>query len=215
MVAKKKDRTVLIIVIAVLGMFCFQFLPVVALFGLYAMIGGGALGFAYFIDKGEVHVVCPADHECRVTVDGGSPEDLEGGTHLGIELKRGRHVVRIDDRTSGKALIHDIDVTSGFSKKVAPSTADQCFVRLDVTEAMYGGRLRNDFAVPLPTVTDRYAGREPFDLPSSTYLTEVDMPTSLEEGYHAYLLIDIGCDRMDMTDAEILALLGFAGAPGP
>jgi hypothetical protein len=207
--AKKKNNTTLIIVIAIVGMLLVNVLPVLLIIGLYVLVGGGVAGYMVFLAKGELHMVCPEAHSCGISIDGGEPERVDGGSRFTTKLDKGEHVIRVADLVAGTEVAHRVDVGAGVPKMLVPASPDQCFVRLDVTEAMYGGAYRNDVGPPLPTVADRYGSSDPIDIPSSTYVTQVDLPTSLEQGYAAYLVEDVPCSMIEKSDGDILEYLGF------
>lgn len=209
MTAKKKDNTTLIIVIAVVGMLLVYVLPVVFLFGIYALIGGGALGFMFFLKPGDAHVRCPQGQDYWVTIDDEQPDVCLSGTSAKYHLKRGKHLVLIEGQKTGDRIVHEIDVGSGFYNKVLPVHEDQCFVRLDVTEHMYTGYYKKGEGIPPPEIVELYDPHEPFDMPSSSYLSEEDLPESMGEEYAVYLVLDVHCDMLERTDDEILEHLDF------
>lgn len=205
----KKDRTALIVIIAVLGMLLASAAPVIIIFGLYALIGGGALGYMFFLDPGEAHVVCPVDRAIEVKLDHEDPVPVDPGDHVTLRMSRGEHAVRVMDHSTDGVVTHRLDVGSGFFEMVLPAAPQQCFVRLDMTEYTYPLYRLKDGEGLSPVVYETYRETEPFKLPSSTYLSEDEMPASLESGSSAYLLLDFPCDRLEGTDEEILHELGF------
>ncbi len=205
----RKDNTALIIVVAILGACLAHFLPAFAIFGLYGMIGGGFLGYMFLLDPGEVHVVAPRDRALAVIVDKDAPVVLEPGKHVAIEMDRGRHEITITQGGGGGTMYHEVDVGSGFFDMVAPATAGQCFVRLDMTDYAYPMVRARSTSPPMPVIEERIDERTPFKVGSSTWLDEGDMPGSLESGSRAFLLVDVPCDRLAASDGEILADLGY------
>jgi hypothetical protein len=151
------------------------------------MVAGGVFGGIYFLNPGDLHVVCPEERYVGIYVVGEREDVLNPGDVECLGLERGEHVVRFVDLENGTRVEHDVDVGGGFYSKVAPVTADQCFVSFDVSEMISPGvRLAGD-EKPRPRVQQRWNAREPFDKPGSTYL-DVDMlPSSLEGGCCAYL----------------------------
>ncbi len=207
--APKKDRTVLIVLVAVFGMLLMSVAPVLIVFSLYALIGGGVLGFAVFIKPGTVHVVCPVESTVQVKLDGSSPMSLDPGEHVKLDLDRGEHVIVVSDGASGRSVTHKVEVKTGFFDQVAPASDDQCFVTLDMTDFSYPLYRAKGTEPPMPVLFDTHDERLPFDLPSSTYLDMDEMPENIESGSSVYLMLDIPCGRLSGTDAEILTNLGF------
>jgi hypothetical protein len=168
--------------------------------GLGVLFAGAFAGWQYWKGEGTVHVVAPGDSELEVAIDGAAPQTLQPGEHFKTHLPQGEHQVALS--VAGVEKKQKVRVTSGFTDLVVPAEG-QCFVNLDVTKSHY----ESSSSAASPTVDRRFRETTPFDLPGSTYFTDAELPRSLKKRSRAHLMVQIPCEEIEKSDAEILAEL--------
>jgi hypothetical protein len=209
---RKKDNTTLIILLAVGAFLLFQALPFLLVIGIYILIalaGGGVFGFIYFFTPGEVSMHCLEGENSWVTIDDEEREVCISGHTATYELERGPHTVRIEGQKTRDRIVHMIEIKGGLHHLVVPAHENQCFVQLDMTDVQYRAVYKKGVGPPSPEIVDTYGPGEPFDRPSSTYMSEEELPEYLGDEGQAYLLLDLPCDVLEKPQDEILTHLGY------
>ncbi len=156
----------------------------------------------YFNGTGTLHVVAPVEGSLVVRVDGIEQATLGPAQHGEIELEQGTHAVELV-RGDGQVSARSVEVDDGFFEDLTPADG-QCFVELDATEAYYGH-------APRPEVEARHFGESSFEISSSRYFAESEMPSSIQSGSHVYLVFEVPCAMSSASDRELLIAAGYDG----
>ncbi len=180
-------RNVRLVILGVIGVPCLLFT-------------GGLLAYTALFGDGEVVVVAPEQTDVALEVDG-QPATVARGQHQAFKLKQGAH------RVSFGASDKPVSIKNGFTKLLVPSSANQCFVLLDVSKSNY--TFGTKLADPFPRIVRRIPSTEPYDLPASVHFSEAELPRSIKENETCELLLDIECRALTGDDLALLKDLGL------
>ncbi len=177
----RKLRMILLLVFGVPSLLC---------------VGGVAVWETLF---GEVTVAVlgPA----TVWIDGELAATVTDYEALQVELPQGAHTLKIQTELGAAELSADLD--SAWDSWLLPSPG-QCFLQLDVTDTYYGYGESED-----PFIKARHGDGALIELPANWAFFEDDLPESISEHAQAYLIIDLPCDRIQDSDADLLAEMGI------
>lgn len=178
-------------------------LVIAAVVGIPVLLFMAYMGISEWISgSGTLHVVAPYDGPLTVRLDGEDVATVPAGAHHELEIEQGEHGLELV-RADGQGVVHDLDVDSGFYETLAPAQG-QCFVELDGTEAYYG----HD---PAPEVEDRHFAAEPFEVGSSHYYGEGELPGTISDNASVYLIFEVPCAMSSSGDSQLLVAAGYGG----
>jgi hypothetical protein len=161
---------------------------------------GGLLAYTALFGDGEVVVVAPEGRDLALKLDGQSVS-VARGQHQAFKVKQGTHTV------SFGATDKPVAIKNGFTKLLVPSSSDQCFVLLDVSNGNYihGTHM----ADPFPRIVARIPSTAPYDLSASVHFSEAELPRSIKDNETCELLREAPCEALKGDDLSLLKDLGL------
>jgi hypothetical protein len=167
-------------------------------FGVPALLCvGGVAVWETLFGAVTVHALGPA----TVWVDGEEVVAIHDYDEVSFEVAQGQHTIRILGPSGAAEVTRDLD--SAWDDWLFPSP-DQCFLQLDVTDTFYGAG-----ASEQPFIEARHGDGAMIELPAAWAFFSDDLPSSIGEHSHAFLFLDLPCDRIQDDEAVLLAELGL------
>ncbi|MBJ6765993.1 hypothetical protein JGU66_35015 [Myxococcaceae bacterium JPH2] len=158
-------------------------------------VGAGLAPFAIqYFGSGTLHVVTAGGGAVELVVDGApTRERSKEDDHLVYEITRGHHAVDLTDSLTGTVTHYSVDVSNGYSELLLPTRKDQCFIRFDMSEALYTGSEAGS-GKQSPSVEEVFQNTgTPISVSTNVFLTIGEMPDSINSRRRIYLLRDLPC----------------------
>jgi hypothetical protein len=191
-------------------------LKTVGLLVLGALVVLGTLGRLIYNDlfgTSELVVFAPPGGDARVSLDGDAPVTVEAGHSHIFEARRGAH--EVVSTVDGEHFPVKVKLGSGGPRYAVPTTSNQCFAVADVT-SMYAhstvlAQARHSQKVLdslQPRLESRLVDHGAVKLPKFTVVGMRAMPATRKKG-EIFVLQAFECDRMKVSDGDLLAMMGL------
>lgn len=167
--------------------------PCLLLAGVFAVV-------QWWNGNGTLHVVPSPGETVGVSIDGSPPETVYENQHWRHDVPQGTHHVVITGPLGVQQM--DVSVSNGFASDLIPTSPSQCWVEVDGTH-FYFGTSRT-----LPTVLNRYPATATISV-GSDYLSESELPSSVDQNASVRMLVPISCGVMGQPDAQLIDMLGY------
>ncbi len=167
--------------------------PCLLLMGVFAVV-------QWWNGSGTLHLVPSPGETVGVSVDGSPPETVYENQHWRRELPQGTHHVVVTGPLGIQQM--DVNVSNGFWSNLVPTSPSQCWVELDATHFYFGS------SRALPTVLNRYQATTTITV-GSDYLSEGELPSSIDDRSTVRMLVPISCGVMGQPDAQLVDMLGY------
>lgn len=164
------------------------------------MIAGVFAVVQWWNGNGTVHLVPSPGETVAISIDGAPPETVYENQHWRRDLPQGAHHVTVTGPLGVQQM--DVNVSSGFYSDLIPTSPSQCWVELDATHFYFGA------SRSLPTVLNRYPATATISV-SGDYLSEDELPSSIDDRSTVRMLVPISCGVMGQPDAQLVDMLGY------